>query len=155
MMVATAATSTALGRGLSRGTGGICVGGGRIWELIVAYIKIDQGVRKGGLRYNGQNNLYSHVETSGARWGAFFGFSRPTSSRFSQIFVSNQFWRIAGAFSKMAIFFKLQAGVSLVSSVTPPCPCRTTPPRRAGYLLGFPTLLCVGPNSGQYQGPRM
>ena len=24
-----------------------------------------------------------------------------------------------------------------------------------GYLLGFPALLCVGLNSGQYQGPRM
>jgi hypothetical protein len=24
-------------------------------------------------------DVYSHVETSGARWGAFFGFSRPTS----------------------------------------------------------------------------
>ncbi len=32
-------------------------------------IKGKQGVKKGGLRHNGQNNIYSHVETSGARWG--------------------------------------------------------------------------------------
>jgi hypothetical protein len=28
-------------------------------------------------------------------------------------------------------------------------------PRTTGYLLSFPALLCVGPNSGWYQGPRM
>ena len=28
-------------------------------------------------------------------------------------------------------------------------------PRTTGYLLSFPALLCVGPNSGRYQGPRM
>ena len=27
--------------------------------------------------------------------------------------------------------------------------------RTTGYLLGFPALLCIGLNSGQYQGPRM
>ena len=86
--------------------------------------KGDQGVKKGGLRHNGQNNIYSHVEISGARWGAFFGFSRPTLHQFSQIFVSDRFWRTAGAFSKMAIVFKLQAGVSLVSSTPPPRPHR-------------------------------
>jgi hypothetical protein len=78
-------------------------------------IQVKQGVKKGGLRHNGQNNIYSHVETSGARWG---------KNQFSQIFVSDQFWGTAVVFSKMAIFFKLQAGVSLVSSMPPPRPHR-------------------------------
>ena len=34
--------------------------------------------KRGGLHHNGQNDVYSHVETSGERWDAFFGFSRPT-----------------------------------------------------------------------------
>jgi hypothetical protein len=81
------------------------------------------------LHHNGQNNTYSHAETSGARWGSFFGFSCPTLHQFSQILCSDRFWRTAGALSKTVIFFKLQAGVSLVSSAPPPIPChaRTTP----------------------------
>ena len=86
----------------------------------------------GGLRHNGKHDIYSHAETSGARRGAFFRFSRPTLRRFSHLFVSDRFWRTAGAFSKTTIFFKLQAGVSLVSSAPPPRPHHartTTPPR--------------------------
>ena len=74
------------------------------------------------MRNNGKNDIYSHAETSGARRGAFFQFSHPTLRRCLHLFVSNQFWRTAGAFSKTTIFFKLQAGVSLVSSVPPPRP---------------------------------
>jgi hypothetical protein len=81
----------------------------------------------GGLRHNGKHDIYSHAETSGARRGAFFRFSRPTLRRFSHLFVSDRFWRTAGAFSKTTIFFKLQAGVSLVSSAPPPRLHRTTP----------------------------
>ena len=42
--------------------------------------------KSGGLRHNGKNDIYSHAETSGARRGAFFRFSRPTLRRFSRIF---------------------------------------------------------------------
>ena len=42
----------------------------------------DKGAQKGGLRHDRQNNICSRVETSGARWGAFFGFSRPTLRQF-------------------------------------------------------------------------
>jgi hypothetical protein len=71
-------------------------------------------------------HINSHTVTSGARRGAFFRFSRPTLRRFSHLFVSDQFWRDAGAFGKTTIFFKLQAGVC------PLCPprlhrARTTP----------------------------
>jgi hypothetical protein len=45
----------------------------------------------------------------------------------SHHFVSDRFWRTAGAFSKTTIFFKLQAGVSFVSSAPPPRLHRTTP----------------------------
>ena len=95
-------------------------------------IKGDQGVKKGGMRHNRHINFYSHVETSGARWGAFFGFSRPTLHQFSQILVSNQFWLTAGALSKTTIFFTLQARMSLVSSAPPPClrHARATPVSR-------------------------
>jgi hypothetical protein len=82
----------------------------------------------GGLRHNGKHDIYSHAETSGARRGAFFRFSRPTLRRFSHHFVSDRFWRTAGAFSKTTIFFKLQAGVSFVSSAPPP---PSTAPRPA------------------------
>jgi hypothetical protein len=47
--------------------------------------------------------------------------------RFLHHFVSDRFWRTAGAFSKTTIFFKLQAGVSFVSSAPPPRLHRTTP----------------------------
>jgi hypothetical protein len=93
----------------------------------------------GGLRHNGKHGIYSHAETSGARRGAFIRFSRPTLRRFSHLFVGDQFWRTAGAFSKTTIFFKLQAGVSLVSSSAPPPRCTTptsTPrprPRRTEF----------------------
>jgi len=60
-------------------------------------------------------DIYSHAETSGARRGAFFRFSRPTLRQFSHLFVSDQFWHTAGAFSRTTIFFKLQAGMFLVS----------------------------------------
>ncbi len=87
---------------------------------------------RGGLRHNGKHDIYSHAETSGARRGAFFQFSRPTLRRFLHLFVSDQFWRTAGAFSKTTIFFKLQAGVSLVSSAPPPRPHHAAPrPRPA------------------------
>jgi hypothetical protein len=58
------------------------------------------------------------------------GGGGPTLRRFSHLFVSDRFWRTAGAFSKTTIFFKLQAGVSLVSSAPPPRlhRARTTPP---------------------------
>ena len=82
------------------------------------------GCKRGGLCHNGQNDIYSQIETSGTRWGAFFGFSRPTLKRFSHILVSHHFWRTTRAFSKMTIFFKLQAGMSLVSSTSPPRPRR-------------------------------
>ncbi len=91
----------------------------------MAQIKVKQGVKKGGWRHNGHNNIYSHVETSGARWGTYFGFSRPTVRQFSQIFSAIDFGAASGAFSKMAIFsnFKL------------PCP------------LYPPPLLCPVPHS--------
>jgi hypothetical protein len=38
--------------------------------------------KRGYLRHNGQNDIYSHVETSGARWGTVVGFSRPTLHQF-------------------------------------------------------------------------
>ena len=79
------------------------------------------------MHHNRKNDIYSHAETSGARQGAFFRFSRPTLRRFLHLFVSNQFWRTAGAFSKTTIFFKLQVGVSLVPSAPPLCLHRTTP----------------------------
>jgi len=47
---------------------------------------------------------------------------RPTLRRFSHLFVSDRFWCTPGAFSKTTIFFKLQAGVSLVSSAPSPRP---------------------------------
>jgi hypothetical protein len=60
----------------------------------------------------------------------FFGFSHPALRRFSQIFISDRFWRTAGAFVKSAIFFKLQAVVSVVSTTPASHPrhARATPP---------------------------
>jgi hypothetical protein len=109
------------------------------------------------LRHNGKNDIYSHAETSGARRGAFFRFSRPTLRRFSHLFVSNQFWRTAGAFSKTTIFFKLQAGVSLVSSVPPPRLHRTTPrlrPTPAAPEFDHLKSLYCSPHCGLFLTPR-
>jgi hypothetical protein len=117
------------GEGLSRGTGGVFACGEGTRELIVTKIHRPR-CESGGLCYNGKNDIYSHAETSGARRGAFFRFSCPTLRRLSHLFVSDRFWRTAGTFSKTTIFFKLQAGVSLVSSVPSPRlhHARTTPP---------------------------
>jgi hypothetical protein len=43
------------------------------------------------LCHNGQDNIYSHIKTSVARWSTFFGFSCPILHRFSQILISDQF----------------------------------------------------------------
>jgi hypothetical protein len=106
------------GEGLSRREGGVFAGGGGTRELIVTKIhrpKCESGV----LRDNGKHDIYSHAVTSGARRGALFRFSRPILRRFSHLFVSDQFWRTAGAFSKTTIFsnFKLA------------CACPLCPPR--------------------------
>jgi hypothetical protein len=106
------------GEGLSRREGGVFAGGGGIRELIVTKIhrpKCENGV----LRDNGKHDIYSHAVTSGARRGALFRFSRPILRQFSHLFVSDQFWRTAGAFSKTTIFsdFKLACACPLC----PPC----------------------------------
>ena len=128
------------GEGLSRGTGVYARAGKgqETRELIVTKIH-RPGCESGGLRHNGKNDIYSHAETSGARRGAFFRFSRPTLRRFSHLFVSDRFWRTAGAFSKTTIFFKLQAGVC------PLCPphlhrARTTPAPRPRPAPAAPDL---------------
>ena len=76
-----------------------------------------------------KNDIYSHAETSGARRGAFFGFSRPALRQFSQIFISDRFWRTAGAFVRSAIFFKLQVVLCPLCPPRPPHARATPAPR--------------------------
>ena len=74
-MVATAAYIDDSRGGVVARDGGRMRGRGRVKrETHRGIIMGNQYVKKGGLRHNGQNNIYSHVETSGARWGAFLGF---------------------------------------------------------------------------------
>ena len=57
----------------------------------------------------------------------FSNFHAPPCANFCTFLSAIDFGGTAGAFSKTTIFFKLQAGVSLVSSTPPPRLHRTTP----------------------------
>jgi hypothetical protein len=60
----------------------------------------------------------------------FSDFHAPPCADFRTFSSAIDFGCTAGAFSKTTIFFKLQAGVSLVSSAPSPRLHRTTPRRR-------------------------
>ena len=110
--------------------------------LVVRYkrahcdINIDRGVRVEDCATTEKMIVIPTLKPLAQGGVRFLDFhTHPALRRFSQIFISDRFWRTAGAFVKSAIFFKLQA---VLCPLCPPRPphARATPaprPRRTQF----------------------
>ena len=91
-----------------------------------------------------------YAETSGARWGAFFGFSRPTLCQFSQIFTSDRFWHTAGAFRKDGHLFQTSSWCvpCVLRASTAPAPPCAKPAPHPNRLLKITLLSAISVHLG-------
>ena len=114
-------------RGLSRGTGGTCAGGGGIMEAHRGIIKVNQGVRE-EVCATTDKIIFIPTQKPQAQGGArFSAFHAPPCANFLRFLSAINFGAPLARLVKTTIFFKLQAGVSLVSSAPPPLLPRPAP----------------------------